>query len=109
MRQALAQAGPVLLEPVMKLEINTPEDFFGDVLADAHGRRGQVTDVEHRGKLQVIRALIPLAECFGYTTDLRSLTQGRATHSMEFEHYGKVPNDSAEKITAGRTRKPVRA
>ena len=108
-RQALAQAGPVLLEPVMKLEINTPEDFFGDVLADAHGRRGQVTDVEHRGKLQVIRALIPLAECFGYTTDLRSLTQGRATHSMEFEHYGKVPNDSAEKITAGRTRKPVRA
>ncbi len=108
-RQALAQAGPVLLEPVMKLEINTPEDFFGDVLADAHSRRGQVTDVEHRGKLQVIRALIPLAECFGYTTDLRSLTQGRATHSMEFENYGKVPNDSAEKITAGRTRKPVRA
>ena len=108
-REALRQAGSVLLEPVMKLEINTPEDFFGDVLADAHGRRGQVTDVEHRGKLQVIRALIPLAECFGYTTDLRSLTQGRATHSMEFEHYGKVPNESAEKIASGRTRKPVRA
>ncbi len=109
MREALRRGEPVLLEPVMKMEINTPEEFFGDVLADAHGRRGQVIDVEHRGKLQVVRALVPLAESFGYTTDLRSLTQGRATHSMEFEHYAKVPRETAEKITAGRIKKPVRA
>jgi elongation factor G len=108
-REGLERADPVLLEPIMKLEISAPEEFFGDVLADVSGRRGHVLGVEHRGKLQIIRALVPLAEAFGYTTDLRSLTQGRATHSMEFDHYEPVPYELADKISAGRIRKPARA
>jgi elongation factor G len=108
-REALERADEVLLEPIMKLEINTPEEFFGDVLADLNGRRGQIQGVEHRGKLQIIRAIAPLAETFEYPTDLRSLTQGRATYSMEFDHYGKVPVDVTEKIAGGRVKRPARA
>ncbi|MEX0786041.1 MAG: elongation factor G, partial [Dehalococcoidia bacterium] len=108
-REALDRADPVLLEPVMKLEISTPEDFFGDVLGDINGRRGHVSGVEPRGKLQVIRADLPLAESFGYATDLRSLSQGRATYSMEFSHYAEVPADVAERIAGTRVRKPARA
>ena len=108
-REVQDRADPILLEPVMKLEISTPEGFFGDVLADLNGRRGQVSGVEARGKLQVIRALLPLAEAFGYTTDLRSLTQGRATHSMEFGHYAEVSSEVADRISGGRIRKPARA
>jgi elongation factor G len=109
-REALERAKPVLLEPIMKLEISTPDDFFGDVLADVNSRRGQVQGVEPRGKLQVIRATLPLAESFGYATDLRSLTQGRATYSLEFDHYQEVPQDVAERVAGGATRKePVRA
>ena len=109
-REALERAEPALLEPIMKLEISTPEDFFGDVLADINGRRGQVMGVEARGKLQIVRALVPLSESFGYTTDVRSLTQGRATYSMEFSHYAEVPADVAERIAGGRAnRQPVRS
>jgi elongation factor G len=108
-REALDRADPVLLEPIMKLEINAPEEFFGDVLADVSGRRGHVVGVEARGKLQIIRAVVPLAEAFGYATDLRSLTQGRATYTMEFDHYQDVPREIAERISAGRVRKPARA
>jgi elongation factor G len=72
------------------------------VLGDINSRRGQVQGVEPRGKLQIIRALLPLAESFGYTTDLRSLTQGRATFSMEFDHYAPVPREVTEKVTVGR-------
>jgi elongation factor G len=108
-REGLDRADPVLLEPIMKLEINAPEDFFGDVLADVSGRRGHVVGVEHRGKLQIIRVVLPLAEAFGYATDLRSLTQGRATYSMEFDRYQEVPREIAERISAGRIRKPARA
>jgi elongation factor G len=108
-REAVQRADPVLLEPIMKLEISTPEDFFGDVLADVNGRRGQVLGVEARGSLQVVRAMIPLAETFGYTTDLRSLTQGRATFSLEFDHYEEVPAHVAEKISGQRVAKPARA
>jgi elongation factor G len=100
MRKAMDQAEPVMLEPIMKLEIRTPEQFFGDVLGDINARRGHVQDVEAFGTLQIIRALIPLAETFGYTTDLRSLTQGRATHTMEFDHYEIVPPHIAEKLGA---------
>jgi elongation factor G len=109
MKEAMRKADPVLLEPVMKLEISTPEEFFGDVLADANSRRGQVLGVEPRGKLQVVRATVPLAECFGYATDLRSLSQGRATYSLEFDHYEEVSPGVAEKITGGRMKNPVRA
>jgi len=100
MRKAMENAEPVLLEPIMKVEVRTPEQFFGDVLGDINARRGHVQDVEAFGNMQIIRALIPLAETFGYTTDLRSLTQGRATHTMEFDHYEVVPPSIAEKLGA---------
>ena len=108
-REAIERAEPVLLEPIMKLEISTPEEFFGDVLADLNGRRGHVLGVEARGRLQIVRAQVPLAESFGYTTDLRSLTQGRATYSMEFSHYAPVPAEMAERIAGSRVKKPARA
>ena len=110
MREALHRADPVLLEPIMKLEIVTPEEQFGDVLGDVNSRRGQILGMEQRGKLQVIRATIPLAESFGYATTLRSLTQGRGTYSMEFDHYsrGAAGRDGASYWADGR-RQPVRA
>ncbi|HXH22691.1 MAG TPA: elongation factor G [Dehalococcoidia bacterium] len=100
MRKAMEMADPVLLEPIMKVEVRTPEQFFGEVLGDINSRRGHVQEVESFGSLQIIRALIPLAETFGYTTDLRSLTQGRATQTMEFDHYEVVPPQVAEKLGA---------
>jgi elongation factor G len=103
MREALSHAGPVLLEPIMKLEVVTPEDYFGDVLGDINGRRGMVQGTESRGNTQVVRAMVPLSETFGYSTALRSMTQGRATSSMEFDHYEQVPPNVAEEV-AKRTR-----
>ena len=98
MRAALERAGSVLLEPVMKLEVVTPEGYLGEVLGNINGRRGHVLGSEARGITQVISAILPLAETFGYSTDLRSMTQGRATHSMEFDHYERVPESVAEEI-----------
>ncbi|MQA00848.1 MAG: elongation factor G [Dehalococcoidia bacterium] len=98
LKDALSKAGPVLMEPVMKLEVTVPEDYFGDVLGDINSRRGMVQGTETRGNTQVIRATVPLAETFGYTTDVRSMTQGRATYSMEFDHYEQVPSNVAEEI-----------
>jgi elongation factor G len=100
MRKAMEMAEPVMLEPIMKVEIRVPEQFFGDVLGDVNARRGHVIDVETFGTLQIIRSQMPLAETFGYTTDLRSQTQGRATHTMEFDHYQEVPPHVAEKLGA---------
>jgi len=97
-RAALRRAKPVLLEPIMEIEVATPEQFFSDVLADINSRRGQVTMVDQRGHMRMVRALVPLAETFGYATDLRSLTQGRATYTMEFDHYQEVPPAVAEAI-----------
>jgi elongation factor G len=110
MKEAMSHAGPVLLEPVMKLEVTTPEEYFGDVLGDINSRRGMVQGSEARANTQVVRAIVPLAETFGYTTDLRSMSQGRATSSMEFDHYEQVPSNVAEEIakrSSGAT--PVRA
>ena len=90
-KEAMRKADPVQLEPVMRAELATPDEFFGDVLGDVSGRRGQVLATEVRGPLQLIRAQIPLAELFGYTTSLRSMTQGRATASIEFDHYAVIP------------------
>ena len=98
-QEAMRRASPVILEPVMKIEISTPETFLGDVVGDVSARRGQVQAVEARGPIQVVRAMIPLAETFGYTTTLRSLTQGRATSSLEFDHYAEVPQDVASAAT----------
>jgi elongation factor G len=108
-RQALEQGDPIMLEPIMRIEAATPEQFFGDVVGDITSRRGHVMGVDARGSTQIVRALVPLAETFGYATDLRSLTQGRATYSMEFDHYEEVPPALAEKIGGARVRRPAPA
>jgi len=100
LRNGISRAQPILLEPVMKLEIVAPGQFLGDIIGDLNSRRGHVAAMETQGEMSVVRALVPLAEMFGYATDLRSLTQGRATHSMEFYRYQRVPAELADKIKA---------
>ncbi len=97
-------ASPVILEPIMKVEVTTPEDYFGDVMGNLSSRRGQIYETTNRGMAKVISAFVPLAEMFGYATDLRSLSQGRAAYAMEFARYEKVPNNVAEKIIAERSK-----
>jgi elongation factor G len=92
-KEAVRRAAPQLLQPIMKVEIVTPEEFLGDVMGDITRRRGQLHGTELRGNTQVVRADVPLAEMFGYATDLRSMTQGRATYTMEFSHYQPVTKD----------------
>ena len=99
-KAALRKANPHLLEPMMEVEVVTPDDFLGDVMGDLNSRRGQVEGMEPRGNGQVVRAKVPLAEMFGYATDLRSMTQGRATYSMQFSHYQPVPRDIGTGIAA---------
>lgn len=99
-RDGFKKAGPVLLEPVMKLEVVTPEEYMGDVIGDLNSKRGRVDTMEDRSNAKVITAYVPLAEMFGYTTDLRSNTKGRASSSMELDHYEEVPNNVAEAIIA---------
>jgi elongation factor G len=101
LKAAAARAKPVLLEPVFAVEVVTPEEFMGDVIGDLNRRRGQVTGMEQRSGAQVINAYVPLAEMFGYATDLRSTTQGRATYTMQFERYEEVPPSIAEKLAGG--------
>ncbi len=103
LKKAVAQAKPVLLEPVMEVEVVTPEDYMGDVIGDLSSRRGKVGGMEQRGNAQVVDAHVPLGEMFGYATDLRSRTQGRATYTMQFDSYQQVPGSIAEEIIA-RTR-----
>ncbi len=91
-------ASPKLLEPIMSVEVVTPEDYLGDVMGDLNGRRGRVGEMEARPGVQVVRSFVPLSEMFGYATDLRSKTQGRATFTMQFDHYEKVPNSLAEEL-----------
>ena len=97
-KQAMEKATPVLLEPYMKVEITTPEEYLGDVMGDVNSRRGRIEGFSDRSGIKVVDAYVPLSEMFGYATTLRSLTQGRASYSMEFHHYEKVPNHVAEKI-----------
>jgi elongation factor G len=99
LRSGVMKAKPVLLEPIMKLEVVTPEQFLGDIIGDLNSRRGHVENIESQGETYVINSLIPLAETFGYTTSLRSLTQGRATHSLEFYQYRELPATLTEEIT----------
>jgi elongation factor G len=98
LKEAAQKASPVLLEPIMSVEVVTPEDYLGDVMGDLNGRRGRVANLEARPGSQVISAHVPLSEMFGYATDLRSRTQGRATFTMQFDHYEKVPTSLAEEI-----------
>jgi len=97
-KQAMEKASPVLLEPYMKVEITTPEEYLGDVMGDVSSRRGRIDGFFERSGIKVVDAFVPLSEMFGYATTLRSMTQGRAAYSMEFHHYEKVPNNVAEKI-----------
>ena len=99
-KDAAKKAGPVLLEPVMAVEVVTPEEYMGDVIGDLSSRRGKVEGMEQRGTSQVVRALVPLADMFGYATDLRSRTQGRATYTMQFSAYHQVPDSIAREIVA---------
>jgi elongation factor G len=98
LKAAVARAKPVLLEPIFAVEVTMPEEFMGDVIGDLNRRRGQVVGMEQRGNAQVVSAFVPLAEMFGYATDVRSNTQGRATYSMQFERYDEVPPNIAEKV-----------
>ena len=102
-KKATRAAKPVLLEPVMAVEVVTPEDYMGDVIGDLSSRRGRVEGMDQRGNAQVIRAQVPLADMFGYATDLRSRTQGRATYSMQFHAYNEVPDAVAKEIVARAT------
>jgi elongation factor G len=100
LKEGCRRAGPVLLEPMMDVEVVTPPDYMGDVMGDLSSRRGKIGGMDQRGDSQVIRALVPLSEMFGYSTTLRSMSQGRAVYSMQFAHYEEVPKSKAEEIIA---------
>ena len=97
-KEGMAKAGPVLLEPVMKIEVVIPEEYMGDVMGNLTARRGRIEGMEARGNGQVIRAMVPLSEMFGYATDLRSTTQGRGVFTMQFSHYEEAPKFVLEKV-----------
>ncbi len=97
-RDGCREANPVILEPMMKVEVETPEDYMGDVIGDVAKRRGQVSGMDDRAGNKIVNAFVPLSEMFGYSTDLRSMTQGRATYAMEFDHYEEVPANVAKEI-----------
>ena len=99
-REACRKADPVLLEPIMKIEVLTPEENMGDVMGDLNRRRGQLEGVDTKAGSQVIKAKVPLSEMFGYVTQLRTITSGRASSTMEFSHYSEVPRSQAEAILA---------
>jgi elongation factor G len=99
-KDGVAKADPAILEPVMKVEVTTPEEFMGDVIGNLNSKRGQIDGIDERGTSRVIRANVPLAEMFGYATELRSMTQGRATYSMEFGRYAEVPSNLANELIA---------
>ena len=99
-KSAAKQASPVLLEPIMKLTVITPEENMGDVIGDLNRRRGQVEGMDDKGGAKVVNAKVPLSEMFGYITDLRTITSGRATSSMEFSHYADAPKNISEEVIA---------
>jgi elongation factor G len=104
-KEGMHKGAPVLQEPVMKVEVIAPEDYMGDVLGNLSARRATIEGVEVRGNAQVIRAMVPLAEMFGYATDLRSMTQGRGVYTMEFDHYQQLPAHMAEEVVKGTAKK----
>jgi elongation factor G len=99
-QDAAKKAKPVLLEPVMRVEVVVPKDYIGDVMGDLASRRGRIQSQEERGGTQIVNARVPLSEMFGYATDLRSRTQGRATYSMHFDRYEQAPNNVSEEVVA---------
>ena len=109
LKEAAQRAKPVLLEPIMAVEVVTPQEFLGDVIGDLSRRRGRVEGQEPRGNALAVKASVPLAEMFGYATDLRSNTQGRANYTMQFDRYEEVPGNLAETIVGERGGEPVAA
>ena len=103
-QEAAKRGGLSLLEPIMSLEVLVPPDFLGDVIGDISSKRGQIEQSEDRGTMKVIAAKVPLSEMFGYSTSLRSLTEGRGTFTMEFDKYEEVPSNIAQEIIEGRRR-----
>jgi elongation factor G len=99
-KDAVKKASPILLEPIMKVDVITPEDYMGDIIGDLNSRRGRINDIETRAKTKIVHSDVPLSEMFGYATAIRSLTKGRANYSMEPSHFEKVPRNIAEKILA---------
>ena len=103
-KEAMQKAAPVLLEPIMKVEVTTPEDYMGDVIGDINSRRGRIEGMEDIGGGKMIKGYVPLAEMFGYATDLRSRTPGRGNYSMFFEKYEPVPKNVQEKVLAAKAK-----
>ncbi|MDD5212967.1 MAG: elongation factor G [Candidatus Gracilibacteria bacterium] len=101
-KEACKKASPILLEPIMKVEVNTPEEYMGDVLGQLNSKRGRIEEMGQRGQAKIITAQVPLSEMFGYSTELRSASQGRATYAMEFDHYDEVPTHIATKVREDR-------
>ena len=99
-KEGCKKASPVLLEPIMKIDITTPKDYMGDVIGDLNRRRGRIEQVDDKGMTQYIHGFVPLSEMFGYATSVRSLTQGRASYSMEPSHYEEVPRNLSEQLVA---------
>jgi len=97
-KDGMRKASPVLLEPMMAVEVETPEDYMGDVMGDLNRRRGIIQGMEDMPTGKIVKVEVPLAEMFGYSTDLRSMSQGRATYSMEFKHYSEAPKNVAEAV-----------
>ena len=97
-REGMRKAGPKLLEPLMKVEVVTPEDYMGDIIGDLNSRRGQISSMDDRGNAKVITATVPLANMFGYVNTLRSMSQGRAQYTMHFDQYTEVPAQVAEEV-----------
>jgi elongation factor G len=103
-KEATRKAAPIILEPIMLVEVTTSEEFYGDVIGDINRRRGTILGMESRGIMHVVRGHVPLAEMFGYVNDLRSMTSGRATYAMEFSHYAPVPKNVADELVAKASR-----
>jgi elongation factor G len=103
-KDGMKKAKPILLEPIMRVENSTPEEFQGDIMGDLNRRRGRIDGIEHKAGLSIVTAQVPLAEMFGYSTTLRSMSQGRATYTMEFKHYAEAPRNVAEAIVAARAK-----
>jgi elongation factor G len=101
-KDAMRKGEPVLLEPIMKVDVTVPEDYMGDVIGDVNSRRGRIEGMEALNGAQVIHSYVPLAEMFGYSTDLRSKTQGRGVYAMEVHHYEPVPKSIQEKLIDGK-------
>jgi elongation factor G len=108
LKDGLKKAGSILLEPIMEVEVIVPEEYMGDVIGDLNSRRGKIAGILPRKDAQVVEAYVPLSEMFGYATNLRSLTQGRAIYTMQFDHYDTIPQNIAENIIESTTGKTVK-